>query len=569
MKGSGIGGQAVMEGVMMKNGSKYAVAVRKPDGDIVVDTQKFKKTFEGVKFFDLPIARGVIAFIDSLRLGVGTLMYSADFAVDEEDEAKKKKDPEKQKREDKVIMTLSVVLAVVLAIGIFMVLPYYLSQLLKKAITSTALLTLCEGLIRIVLFVGYIAAISCMKDIKRVFMYHGAEHKSINCIENGLELNVANVRKSSRRHKRCGTSFLLIVMLISVIFFMFIRVETAWLRIVLRLLLIPVIAGVSYEFIRLAGKSDSKIVNILSKPGLALQSLTTSEPDDSMIEVAIASVEAVFDWREFLDNYDKTEGICELTGKTVNDKTASTDTKEGSAKKNAGKTAGDQYKNKNQGKNKGNKNHNKGNSQNQSKNKNDKRPDNSIKQEKNAESSDQDKQDKQNQQNKHNNNRNNADLRKQENRRSEDRNKPDNAGTDDKKKQPDSGKPEDQKIQANDAKTEDQKKRVENEMPEFLKKQEKNKTSEAQKKSEENENTQRHGEFEKEIKADKAADSESNTEKQTGNEARSAGSIQGTRRLTRSERLRGLKTVEPVTEDEDDDFLKALDHYFDDKKDES
>ena len=305
MKGSGIGGQAVMEGVMMKNGSKYAVAVRKPDGDIVVDTQKFKKTGEGIKLFDLPIFRGIIAFIDSLRLGVGTLMYSADLSTEEEEEEGKKKSPEAKKKEDTLVMTLTVIFAVILAIGIFMILPYYLSQLLKQVITSTILLTLCEGLIRIILFIGYIVAISCMKDIKRVFMYHGAEHKSINCVESGLELTVANVRKSSRRHKRCGTSFLLVVMLISIILFMFIRVETAWLRILLRLALIPVIAGISYEFIRLAGKSDSAFVNILSKPGLALQGLTTSEPDDSMIEVAIASVEAVFDWRKFLADYDK------------------------------------------------------------------------------------------------------------------------------------------------------------------------------------------------------------------------------------------------------------------------
>ena len=305
MKGSGIGGQAVMEGVMMKNGSKYAVAVRKPDGEVVVDTKKFKKTGEGIKLFDLPLFRGVIAFIDSLRLGVGTLMYSADLSTEEEEEEGKKKSPEAKKKEDTLVMTLTVIFAVVLAIGIFMILPYFLSQLLKKVITSTVLLTLCEGLIRIGLFIGYVAAISCMKEIKRVFMYHGAEHKSINCVEHGLELTVANVRKSSRRHKRCGTSFLLIVMLISIVLFMFIRVENAWLRILFRLLLIPVIAGISYEFIRLAGKSDSVIVNILSKPGLALQGLTTSEPDDSMIEVAIASVEAVFDWKKFLADYDK------------------------------------------------------------------------------------------------------------------------------------------------------------------------------------------------------------------------------------------------------------------------
>ena len=304
MKGSGIGGQAVMEGVMMKNGDQYAVAVRKEDGEIVVQTKTFRKTGGGLKVFDLPIIRGAVAFIDSLRLGIGTLMYSASFFEDEDD-GKKKKTAEQKKKEDNAMMVITVIVSILLAVGIFMILPYYLSLLLKELIKSTALLTLCEGLIRIILFITYIVAISCMKDIKRVFMYHGAEHKSINCIENGLELNVENVRKSSRRHKRCGTSFLLIVMLISVFFFMFIRVESAWLRVGLRLLLIPVIAGVSYEFIKLAGRSNSKFVDILSRPGLALQGLTTSEPDDSMIEVAIRSVEAVFDWQKFLEDYDK------------------------------------------------------------------------------------------------------------------------------------------------------------------------------------------------------------------------------------------------------------------------
>ncbi len=296
-----------MEGVMMKNGNKYAVAVRKSDGDIVVDTQVFKNTGGESWVNKTPIIRGVAAFVDSLRLGMGTLMYSAEFFEDDEEEStkKKKKSRMKKEQEDKLMMTATVILSIVLAVGIFMLLPYFLSQLLKKVITSPFLLTLCEGVIRIVLFLGYILAISCMKDIKRVFMYHGAEHKSINCIENGCILSVDNVKKQSRRHKRCGTSFLLIVMIISVFFFMFIRVDSAWLRIVLRLLLIPVIAGISYEFIRLAGRSESKIVDFLSKPGLALQGLTTAEPDDAMIEVAIASVEAVFDWKHFLATYDE------------------------------------------------------------------------------------------------------------------------------------------------------------------------------------------------------------------------------------------------------------------------
>lgn len=194
---------------------------------------------------------------------------------------------------------MTVAIAIVLAVAIFMVLPYFLSRILEGVISSQTLLVLVEGLIRIAIFVGYLLAISRMEDIRRVFMYHGAEHKCINCIENGLELNVENVRKSSRQHRRCGTSFLLFVILISVVVFLFVRFDSPVLQLFARLLLIPVIAGISYEFIRLAGRSEHPLVLLLSKPGLWLQNLTTREPDDDMIEVGIASVEAVFDWRAF------------------------------------------------------------------------------------------------------------------------------------------------------------------------------------------------------------------------------------------------------------------------------
>jgi len=302
-----------MEGVMMKNGNKYACAVRKPDGEIIVDVQEAHAIIDKCKIFKWPIIRGAITFIDSMIIGVKTLTFSANFFEDEEDTKKKAKKAEenadkaegpkektaKEKREEGLFIFGTVALSIVLAVGIFMILPYFLSMLLKKVIESPALLALCEGLIRILLFIGYVAAISCMKDIRRVFMYHGAEHKSINCVEQGYELNVANVRKCSREHKRCGTSFLLIVMVISVVFFVFIRAESTWLMILIRLLLIPVIAGISYEFIRLAGRTENKFITFLSKPGLALQNFTTREPDDDMIECAIASVEAVFDWRKF------------------------------------------------------------------------------------------------------------------------------------------------------------------------------------------------------------------------------------------------------------------------------
>lgn len=307
MKYSGIGGQAVMEGVMMKNEDRYAVAVRKPDGTIETKVEDYRGPKEKSIWRKIPIVRGVISFVESLYLGMHTLMYSASFFEDEEPnkkgkeltEEEKEKNAKKEAREEKLMMGGTVVFSIVLAVALFFALPYFLSSLFEKLIPSQMVLALIEGLIRLVIFLAYIALISLTPDIKRVFMYHGAEHKCINCIEHGLELNVENVRASSKEHKRCGTSFLLIVMLISVVFFMFIRVDAGWLRLLLRLLLIPVIAGVSFEFIRLAGRYDNWFVNLFSKPGLWMQHLTTKEPEDDMIEVGIASVEAVFDWREW------------------------------------------------------------------------------------------------------------------------------------------------------------------------------------------------------------------------------------------------------------------------------
>ena len=293
MKSSNIGGQAVMEGVMMRNADKYAVAVRKTDGEIVVKTEEYKGIVQNKKIRSLPIIRGVFSFIDSMVLGMSTLTYSASFFMDEEEE-------EKDEKKESVMMGLTIACSVVMAVAIFMILPYFLSQLFRKFTDSTTLITLLEGAVRLVIFFGYILLISRMKDIQRVFMYHGAEHKCINCVEHGLELNVENVMKSSREHKRCGTSFLLFVMLVSIVLFLFIRVQNPLLRLGLRILLIPVIAGISYELIRLAGRSDNFLVRIISAPGMWLQRLTTKEPDDSMIEVAIASVEAVFDWKAYL-----------------------------------------------------------------------------------------------------------------------------------------------------------------------------------------------------------------------------------------------------------------------------
>lgn len=299
-----------MEGVMMKNQEKYAVAVRKPDHEIEVKVSEYTGIIRNKKIRNMPVLRGVFSFIESLVLGMQTLTYSASFFEDEEVDEKKKepiteeerrRQEQKEKKQENAMMGGTVVLSIVLAVAVFMMLPYYLSTLFQKVITSQWVIALLEGVIRLVIFIGYVALISLMKDIRRVYMYHGAEHKCINCIEHGMDLTVDNVRKSSRFHKRCGTSFLLIVMLVSILFFMFIRVDSPILRVVLRLLLIPVIAGVSYEFIRLAGRSDNAVVNLLSKPGLWLQGLTTKEPDDEMIKVGIASVEAVFDWKPYVE----------------------------------------------------------------------------------------------------------------------------------------------------------------------------------------------------------------------------------------------------------------------------
>ncbi len=298
MKYSGIGGQAVIEGVMMKNKDKYAVAVRKPDGEIEVKVDEVKGLSRKSPVFRAPIIRGMINFIDSLVMGMSTLTYSASFF--EEDDDDKKKTPEEKKKSDTIFSIVTVIISIVLAVGIFMVGPYYLSLLIGKYIKNDTVVILIEGVIRVAIFVGYVSLISLMKDIKRVYMYHGAEHKCINCIEHGLELNVENVRRSSKEHKRCGTSFMLIVMCISILVLMLVRFDSRVLRLLARIVLIPVIAGISYEILRFAGTHDNKFTDIMSKPGLLLQGLTTKEPDDDMIEVGIKSVEAVFDWREYL-----------------------------------------------------------------------------------------------------------------------------------------------------------------------------------------------------------------------------------------------------------------------------
>lgn len=300
---SGIGGQAVLEGIMMKNKDKYAVAVRKPDGEIEVDIDEFSGITKGNILSKIPFVRGVVNFIDSLVLGMKTLNYSASFYEDsKEDETKVDKALDKvfKDKSEKIITGFVTFISIVLAVAIFIILPYFLTQLLTKDVRNQTAVSLIEGVIRIIIFIGYVVLISLNKDIKRVYKYHGAEHKCINCIEHGHPLTVENVLKSSRLHRRCGTSFLLLVVVISIIFFFFIKVESPVLKVLFRLLLVPVIAGIAYEILRLAGRGNNVFVKIISAPGLCLQKITTKEPDASMVEVAIAAVEAVFDWQDFL-----------------------------------------------------------------------------------------------------------------------------------------------------------------------------------------------------------------------------------------------------------------------------
>ena len=309
MKSSNIGGQAVLEGIMMKHKDDYAVAVRKTNGEIVVSKEKYKSVMKWEKLTKIPFVRGVFNFIDSMVLGIKTLTYSASF-FEEEEKTLTKEEALKREKQEKVMMGGTVALSVVLAVAIFMVLPYLLSSFLKPIVGSYFLRTVIEGFIRIGIFLIYVVLISRMEDIQRTYMYHGAEHKCINCIEHGLPLTVENVRKSSRQHKRCGTSFLFLVLAISIILFMLIRVESPIMRLLTRILLLPVIAGISYEVLKLAGRSDNVLVNLISKPGMAIQRLTTKEPDDSMIEVAIQAVEAVFDWRAYeAENFGTTEDL--------------------------------------------------------------------------------------------------------------------------------------------------------------------------------------------------------------------------------------------------------------------
>lgn len=311
-RSSNIGGQAVMEGIMMRHKDKYSIAVRRPDGGIELKVEDYKCTFGKAAFLRKPLIRGVVSFVDGLVIGTKCLMYSAEIAGDEEDEQENKKKAHmteaerqaakaKEDRQFKWLLYGTVALSIVLSVLAFMLLPYVLASLLKKVGASEVVVTVAEAFVKLALFMGYMFLVSRLKDIQRTFMYHGAEHKCINCIEHGMPLTVENVMKSSRQHKRCGTSFLFLVMLVSIfLHFIFVLVPFYWVRLLGRLLMVPVVAGISFEMIQWAGRSESPVADFFSKPGLAMQKLTTIEPDEGMVEVAITAVEAVFDWKAYL-----------------------------------------------------------------------------------------------------------------------------------------------------------------------------------------------------------------------------------------------------------------------------
>lgn len=301
-KGKGIGGQAVIEGVMMRGKTLYAIAVRNSDKEIAVEKTFIKQPKDRCKALGWPIIRGVVNFFDCLVMGVKVTKRSFEMAgmddIEYDEESKFEMWLEK-KFGDKLadyLVYFSVIISIVLCIGLFMVLPTIIGGWISHfAGDSTNVRSAAESIVKIAIFLGYMILVSQMKDIKRTFMYHGAEHKTINTFENNMELTVENVKKNTRFHKRCGTSFLVIVMIISIIVFLFVRTNDFWLRIISRVILVPFIAGLSYEVIRWAGSHDNWFVNIVSAPGIAMQLITTKEPDDSMIEVAIASLKAVLE----------------------------------------------------------------------------------------------------------------------------------------------------------------------------------------------------------------------------------------------------------------------------------
>lgn len=315
MKTSGIGGQAVIEGIMMRNKGRYSVAVRKPDGEIEIDIKDYENKAEKYKILGLPIIRGIFNFIDSLVIGMSTLTYSASFYEDPAAQTPTAMDKVAKSifkdKLDTIVMTATMIFSIVISVALFMMLPYFVSRFFERYIESQTILNIIEGVVRLLIFIIYVVVISKLEDIKRVYMYHGAEHKCINCIETGKRLTVENVRESSRLHKRCGTSFMFLVMFVSIVLFIFLKFDSKLLQIGVRILLVPVVAGISYEILKLAGRKENTLLNIISAPGMLMQKLTTLEPDDSMIEVAISAVEAVFDWEKFYDEFNDDRQVVE------------------------------------------------------------------------------------------------------------------------------------------------------------------------------------------------------------------------------------------------------------------
>ena len=299
-----VGGEALLEGVMMRGKSDMAIAIRKPDGEIIIDRQPLKTLAQKYSIAKVPIIRGAVSMVESMVIGIKAIMYSAEFMEFEEDEPKPNAKPKKKKKDDGKLsdfwLVVSVVIALIFGIGLFMVIPYLISRTPTWIFGESAgftgqsvFMNITEGIIRIVLFVLYIMLITRIKDVKRVFQYHGAEHKTIYAYEKGDELTVENVRKYTTRHPRCGTAFLFIVMIISIFMFSIIGKHAVWLNVTLRIVLIPLIAGLSYELIKWAGRHDNWLMRIISWPGMAMQRFTTQEPDDSMLEVAIAALKNV------------------------------------------------------------------------------------------------------------------------------------------------------------------------------------------------------------------------------------------------------------------------------------
>lgn len=300
-----IGGQAVIEGVMMKSKDKYAVAIRKPDSEIILEKKEYIGWTVKHKVLGLPLIRGAVAFVESMVLGTKILTFSAEFfEVEGENSTEKGKfdlwiEEKFGDKANDVVVGISVVLAMALAFLLFFLLPLGISQILRDQLSNGRIMNLVDGIVRVVILFLYIFLISKMKDIQRVFQYHGAEHKTIHCLENGLELTVENVMKQSRLHKRCGTSFLLYVVTISIIVLTIINVQTFWLRLLVRIICLPLIAGISYEVLKIMGRVDSPLTNFLSKPGLFLQKMTTRDPDAAQVEVAIAALKGVLDTDDF------------------------------------------------------------------------------------------------------------------------------------------------------------------------------------------------------------------------------------------------------------------------------